>query len=109
MSEERCYLTVTEAIAFSDSGVWREWTPQQRAIFQLHQQLLCIPFPIFHEAVEQLLGRAVWTHEFVNSDALIAEYEGKRPAKRMSEIGAELVYLMAGKPVIKINKEVGNE
>jgi hypothetical protein len=39
-----------------------------------------MPFSDFHSAMEKLLGRPVFTHEFAGRDALIAEANGKRKA-----------------------------
>jgi hypothetical protein len=75
-------LTKEQAIEFAESGAWKEMTFRQRAVFQMFQPLLCMPFDIFHEAVEKTLGRPVYTHEFgsMNHDGLMAElFEGKEP------------------------------
>jgi len=37
---------------------------------------LTMPFAVFHDMVEKLLGRAVWTHEFARPEHLIAEFAG---------------------------------
>ena len=75
-------LTKEQAIEFAKSEAWKEMTLRQRAEFQVLQPLLCMPFSIYHEAVEKTLGRPVYTHEFSNlgHDGLIAElFEGKEP------------------------------
>jgi hypothetical protein len=58
-------LTKKEAIEFGKSKKWESMTHTEIAKFQIQQELLCIPFGVFHEAVEKTLGRPVWTHEFV--------------------------------------------
>ncbi len=75
----RVQLTKEQAIEFAENGAWKEMTFRQRAEFQMLQRLLCMPFDIFHGAVEKTLGRPVYTHEFgLNRDGLIAEiFEGK--------------------------------
>lgn len=84
-------LTPFEAIAFHDAGEWKSWTAKQRATFQIHQECLCMPFGEFHRAVEEALGRPVWTHEFgVNLDGLKAELAGQKDAPTMEEIIALL-------------------
>ena len=74
-------LTKEQAIKFYKSGVWKEMSLRQRAEFQILQDLVCMPFDIFHEAVEKTLNRPVYTHEFgLNRDGLIGElFEGKEP------------------------------
>lgn len=74
-------LTKEQAIELAKSKAWKEMTFRQRAEFQMLQRLLCMPFDVFHEAVEKTLGRPVYTHEFgLNQDGLMAElFEGKEP------------------------------
>lgn len=68
------HLTQEEAIALGDSGWWKGKAAQEIAGFQLHQPRLCMPFDQFHKAVEEALGRPVWTHEFGVEGRLQAEY-----------------------------------
>lgn len=71
-------MTREQAIAFHDSGAWRELTPETLALFQMTQDKLCVPFGEFHKAIEQALGRPVFTPEFdLNRDGLLAELQGK--------------------------------
>lgn len=79
------HLTKKEAIAFYESNVWKEWTDDQIARFQLFQPLLCVPFSRFHEAVEKVLGRPVYTTEFATLN-LQKEYLGEKPAPTLEEI-----------------------
>lgn len=81
-------LTKAEATAFYESGEWKNWSAEQIVEFQLFQDLLCVPFGIFHEAVEKVLGRSVWTHEFASSNIsyIRAEYAETRPAPTRQEI-----------------------
>jgi hypothetical protein len=83
-------LTKEQAIAFYDNRNWEQLTTHERAMFQIEQDLLCIPFDKFHEAVEETLGRPVWTHEFANRDRLRAELEGKAKAPSFAQILAML-------------------
>lgn len=63
-----------EAIQFYESGKWKEMSDKEIALFQLNEDRLCMPFGVFHRAVESTLGRAVFTHEFgLNRDGLIQE------------------------------------
>lgn len=72
-------MTKTEAIKIAESGWWKGKTVKEIVDFQLYENRLCMPFGDFHEAVEKVLGRPVWTHEFADPTGLRAEYEGKRP------------------------------
>lgn len=91
-------ITEEIAVALSESGFWRNMTHRQIAEFQLHVPLLCMPFAVFHEAVEKALGRPVYTHEFAR-DHLAEELLGKRPAPTFNEI---LEMIPADKRVIVI-------
>lgn len=67
-------LTRDEAVALYESGKWKTWPAAELAVFQLQQDRLCVPFDAFHGAVEKLLGRPVYTHEFgLNRAGLLAE------------------------------------
>ena len=79
-------LTQDEAIALAASGEWKDWTDEQIVAFQFYQEKLCMDFSRFHEAMEKVMGRPVWTHEFAFRDRLQAELEGKLPAPTMEDI-----------------------
>lgn len=80
-------LTKEEAIAFYDSKVYENWTYRQIAEFQMEQDLLCVPFGVFHEAIEKTLGRPVFTHEFgLNREGLMKELRGEKEAPTFEEI-----------------------
>ena len=84
-------LTIEQAIAFHDSGAWKTMSAKERAVFQMQQDKLCMPFGEFHKAVEEALCRPVWTHEFgLNRDGIRAELEGKAKAPTFVEILAML-------------------
>lgn len=85
-SEPTKQLTKERAIALHDSGEWKNWTPEQKVRFQLFQDRLCMPFEKFHEAIEIVLKRSVWTHEFANRNAIMLEYLGEKPAPTFDEI-----------------------
>jgi hypothetical protein len=72
-------LTKKQAIAFYESQEWDHMTAEEIVKLQLYQDRLCVPFSKFHEAIETVLGRSVFTHEFA-SDRLKAEFEKKCPA-----------------------------
>ena len=74
------------AIKLAKSKFWETMTAKEIAEFQLNTELLCMPFSIFHKAVEEALGRSVWTHEFAFSEGLKKELLGENPAPTMEEI-----------------------
>lgn len=72
-------------------------------IDQLVHAKLSQPFPNIHKRVEELVGRPVYTHEFVlNFDGLLAEARGEREHATIEEILGQLK--KTGKPVIVITK-----
>jgi hypothetical protein len=71
-------MTKAEAIAKYESKWWEGKTPNEIVDFQLYEARLCCPFEIFHKAIEMVLRRPVFTHEFADNRALQEEYEGKR-------------------------------
>lgn len=80
-------LTEKEAIAFCDNKCWESMTLEDRAQFQLNQRRLCMPFDVFHEAIEKLLKRPVYTHEFAYCyEDLIKEANGLKKAPTFEEI-----------------------
>lgn len=80
-------MTEEEAIALHDSEFWKPMSYEERAKFQMLEERLCMPFDVFHEAVEKALGRSVWTHEFgMNREGLILELFHGEPAPSMGEI-----------------------
>ena len=80
-------MTREEAIVYHDSGAWKSLTHRQRAALQLEVEVMCMPFAVFHEAIEKALGRPVWTHEFgLNWNGLKAELAGAEDARLRDEI-----------------------
>lgn len=90
-------MTKEEAITMFNREDWKRMTLRERAVFQLNEDKLCMPFEKFHEAVEHALDRSVWTHEFANPKQLVAELEGKIPAPDMQGIIAKLSDIMGGR------------
>lgn len=75
-----------QAIELTQSGWWKEKTPLEIVSFQLYEPLLCMDFSAFHEAVEKVLERSVWTHEFGSYGRLKEEFEGKCGKPSMDDI-----------------------
>ena len=68
-------MTEEEALAKYNSKWWESASYLEIVQFQLYEERLCMPFDIFQLAVEKVLGRPVWTHEFANADRLKAQFE----------------------------------
>lgn len=79
-------LTKEQAIKAAQSEIWKDMTDQQIVQFQLFQSRLCMPFGEFHRAISAVLNRAVYTHEFGDSDALKAEFLGEKEPPTLEEI-----------------------
>ncbi|WP_101910068.1 hypothetical protein [Marasmitruncus massiliensis] len=67
--------TKEEAIAKGESRWYEGKSPQEIVEFQLYEDRLCMPLELYREAVEKVLGRPVFTHEYKEPERLIAEYE----------------------------------
>ena len=72
-------MTFEQAKELHDSGFWTQLTAREIAEFQIFTERLCIPFDVFHKALEETLGRSVGIHELALSlDGLKAELRGAR-------------------------------
>ena len=67
-------ITEQSAKQLAKSNFWMKMNDEDIARFQLYQPILCMAFDLFHECIEELLGRPIHTHEFGLSN-LIVEYE----------------------------------
>ena len=79
-------FTKDEAIAFHDSQAWIELSDYEKVKLQLFQDRLCMPFKEFHKAIEAVLDRPVYTHEFAFRDGLQKEFLGEKDAPDLAEI-----------------------
>lgn len=67
-------LTEEQIIALYDARHWEGMSYRERAMFQLFETRISMPFSVSHEAVEKTLNRPVFTHEFaVNLEGLRKE------------------------------------
>lgn len=73
-------MTTEEATAKAEILWYEGKSPQEIVDFQLYEDRLCMPLPLFQEAVEKALGRPVYTHEYLEPEKLIAEYEAAKSA-----------------------------
>jgi hypothetical protein len=78
-------LTQEEALALFETRWWEGKEPYEIVLVQLFTDRLIMPFGDFHKAVEDALGRPVWTHEFAY-DGLKKEFLGERKAPTFDEI-----------------------
>lgn len=80
-------LTKEQAILFGENKMYEKMTHEEIVRFQLFQKLMCMPFSVFHEAIEKVLDRPVYTHEFgLNYDGLVKEYLGEQDPPTLEEI-----------------------
>jgi hypothetical protein len=79
-------LTKEQAIKLYESEWWKDASDYDIVKFQLFEDLLCVPFGEFHRAIEKVLGRPVWTHEFAFIDGLRNEFLKDKPAPTFEEI-----------------------
>lgn len=73
--ESQARKNVEETIAkYPNNKWWRSDDSTEIAKYQLFERILMVDFSKFHEGVEKLLGRPVFTHEFgLNYDGLKEE------------------------------------
>ena len=81
-------FTKEQAIDLYNNGFWEKMSYEKRAKFQIVQDRLCMPFTVFHEAIEKYLGRPVYTHEFgLNREGLMKEVYAKYKALQEAVLG----------------------
>ena len=71
-------LTEEQSERVFESKAFEKLTDRELVLFQLSQERLCVPFSIYHQKTEKVLGRPVYTHEFVLPTYLIMEVLGIR-------------------------------
>jgi hypothetical protein len=80
-------MTKEQAIALAESKFYEEMSLREIAEFQITEEKLCMPFGVFHEAIEKTLGRPVYTHEFgLNIQGLKDELFNGKAAPTLEEI-----------------------
>lgn len=68
-------MTREEAVKMADSKWYELKTAEEIVKFQLYEERLCMPFSLFHKAIEEVLVRPVYTHEFACVKNLQKEFE----------------------------------
>lgn len=80
-------LTKEQAIAFAENRLYEGLSARQIAEFQMEQELLCMPFEVFHAALEKALDRPVYTHEIArNYKGLLKELYGENEPLTLEKI-----------------------
>lgn len=79
-------LTKEEAIKLVETKWWEGADNYNIVKFQLFTDKLCMPFDVFHEAIESVLNRPVFTHEFAYVDDLRKEFLGEKQTPTFEEI-----------------------
>lgn len=64
-------MELQEAKQLYEREWWMEMPIEESAQRQLHEDLLIMPFGVFHEGLEKLTGCSIWTHQLA-SKAFIA-------------------------------------
>jgi len=74
-------FTKEQANKFYNEKCYEGMTHKEIAQFQINQNLLCIPFTVFHEAIEKTIGRSMSIKEFsINFDNIKANImNGNKP------------------------------
>lgn len=79
-------MTKDQALQLFELEWWSRVSDEVAVAFQLYENRLCMPFDRFHAAVEKVLGRGVFTHEFAQIERLREEHKGQRSKPTFEEI-----------------------
>lgn len=72
-------MTGPEAIEFFAQQSWLPLSAHERAEIVLREDRLIMPFTVFHAALEEALGRPVFTHEIgLDPEKMLEELTQKR-------------------------------
>lgn len=97
-------MTYEEAMAKIETKWWEDKTYKEIVDFQLYEERLCCPLSVFQEAMEKVLDRPVYTHEFADFEALQNEYEGKKPYDGLLP---SIKRIAGNKPILIVNPYTG--
>ena len=91
---------------YGDNKWWESNDPEYIARYQLFEDILMVDFSTFHEGVEKLLDRPVWTHEFgINVDELREE---ARIAIHRRDVGSDYTGISDVQRNRKIAQSIGS-
>ena len=79
-------LTKEQALSLYESKFWEGMIDREIALFQLCAYTLCMPWDVFHSAIEKALGREVYSHEFKDFESLREELLGNQSPPTQQEI-----------------------
>jgi hypothetical protein len=80
-------LTKGEACRIYDTKEYENWSDREKVAAMLYGKLVCMPFDVFHAAIERVLDRPVFTHEFgYNFDGIVKEFEGTGKKPNLEEV-----------------------
>ena len=79
-------LNEEQAIKLFESKVWESWSDEEIVRFQLFQKRLGVNFGRFQNAMNTVLGRSVFTHEYAFRENLVLEYLGEKQTPTLEEI-----------------------
>lgn len=82
----RSQITLEQAVSLHDTRFWESMNYEERAMFQLFEERLCMPFDVFREALERTLGRRVQNQEILFSDKLSVEILRGRATPSIDDI-----------------------
>ena len=71
-------LTAAEAETMGKTHLYESMSHFERAEFQLQQEFLCFPWPVFCRSIESVLGRRVQIAEMLDTGKLLEECRSKR-------------------------------
>ena len=90
-------MNKNQALILYKSKFWNKLSTIEICEFQLFEDVLCMPFSVYHNAVDESLGRPVYTHEFgLDLGSLRYEFEGKNKTfleREEKRIEAHSVYI----------------
>jgi len=82
-------MTRDEAISLAKTEWWKGLSDRDVVGFQLFEDKLCMDFGTFHEIIERVMGRPIFTHEFAyanDPNGLKAEFLGIAPKRSLEDI-----------------------
>lgn len=83
---EHKHLGYDKAVELYNTKWWEGKTAYEIVNVQFYIAEVVMPFDLFHQSLEQVLGRPVWIHEMVNPDNLESELTGKKCAPTFEDI-----------------------
>jgi len=87
VTDDKTKLTQDQALRMYQSNWWAGMPAREIVMFQLHEDRLCLPLSVYHDALNAALKREVYTHELAyNREGLKRELLGDERLPTMQEI-----------------------